>query len=403
MSFITTGYVLAISEFPLWKYTTNGSIQCFYNFVISQYDPQKVIWLILSDLDIDLNNPYKANSSLLYNTNQTIYVHNSTNPQTEILVFDHLKTRGLFSHLITLDINPGLWGIKIKEAFKIPHWTHLCTLHYSKNVKVLIDQSIIRDVSSYQHFFENEIKIAQSADFYITVSRSESVWIQTTVPKVKPFIYYPTKLWWSYNLNTIPRSFYLREQLRDKLLVLYVGRLTNQKGIQSMLKVRYPKNVHLVMMSSTAFGDDGIIENVKFYAKENPDHFTWIGPYYHDEKLDIIRQCDAVLCPSIFEPFGLVGLETLLFSNTILIASNVDGMQDYLIDGGFINCGTEVDTIQNSIEMFANMNQKTKEDIIEKGKKHAKSCIDLWSTVSQPIASPSINTEILSPPPILRN
>jgi glycosyltransferase involved in cell wall biosynthesis len=353
----------------------------------------------LSDLDIELDNPYKANEGLMLNNkHQNVYVHNIQHPDTEKIVFDFLKSQergSAITEMITLDILPGMWGLKIKTQLPtIQNWTHLCTLHYSKNVKVLIDECVIKDTKSYESFFINEIEIAKHASTYVTVSQSECAWIKTIVPEVTPMIYYPTRLWWptslftcanaNVNTNESPSNItYIRKQHPDKLLILYIGRITHQKGIQQLLQTNIPANVHFVMMSSTAFGDEGLVQTIQTVAKERPNMLTWIGPHYGADKIKIIQQCDAVICPSVFEPFGLVGLETLLFTDTLLIASGVDGMNDYTVEGGFIKCGTTSASIEQTIASFVCMDVATRRCISQKGKIHATQCVDKWSQSSQ--------------------
>ena len=380
--------VVAVSQFPLWQFTTNGSIQCFYNFVTSQYTSKRILWLILSNLDIDLNNPHKANANLvLNNKHQNVYVHNIQHPETEKIVFDFLKSQSNVTEIVTLDILPGMWGMKLKERLpNIRVWTHLCTLHYSKNVKVLIDESVISDTKSYDSFFINEIDIAKRATIYVTVSQSECAWIKTIVKGVNPMIYYPNRNWWTQSMFTCVNNCQpphcianIRDLNRDKLIILYIGRITHQKGIQHLLNVNLPANVHIVIMSSTSFGDEGLLQTVQKGLNDRPDLLTWIGPHYDQDKIKIIQHCDAVICPSIFEPFGLVGFETMLFTDTLLIASGVDGMQDYTIDGGFMNCGTSPKSIQETISTFAQMDVAIRRAIVEKGKLHALKCVDQWS------------------------
>lgn len=70
-----------------------------------------------------------------------------------------------------------------------------------------------------------------------------------------------------------------------------------------------------------------------------------------------MSQCDGVICLSIYEPYGLVGLESFLFAQTAVIISGVDGMKDYLVEGGYIDCGTTPDTIQKAVDKFASITE----------------------------------------------
>jgi glycosyltransferase involved in cell wall biosynthesis len=166
--------------------------------------------------------------------------------------------------------------------------------------------------------------------------------------------------------------FYLRQHYPDKLLVLYVGRTTYQKGVDMLLEVVLPENVHLCMMSSAEFGDGKLLKAYEQYAQSHYDSFTWLGPHFAEDKLNIMNQCDAVICPSVYEPYGLVGLETILFSKAVVISSGIDGMQDYLVEGGYIHCGTTLDTLQQALREFSQMNPAQRTAMVEVAKTHCQ-------------------------------
>lgn len=378
--------IIALCEFPLWKNTVNGSIQCFTNFIADKFKPDEVIWVVLSSLDLDLSHPHRANTKCLYPQKQTIYIENADSPNSIQQLINILSVDvNDKSQLVTCDLKAGMLGNNLRKVLPFSKWIHLCSLHLTKNIEVLINQGILaKNQESFYQFYNNEKLVAQYSDEYVTVSQSETEWIRSVHPTINVNCYYPHKGWWQDDIEIenirkrVPNPFYIRKSFPDKLLLLYVGRFTYQKGVNMFFQVKIPDNVHLCIMSTTTFGDQNLINQFTIHSQTNPDQFTWLGPHYKDDKIDIMKQCDAVICPSLLEPFGLVGLETLLFTDTLLICSGVDGMKEYLVDGGHINCGTSVQTLQHAIDSFSVMTQHIKSEIIKKGKEYANNCLLTW-------------------------
>jgi glycosyltransferase involved in cell wall biosynthesis len=208
----------------------------------------------------------------------------------------------------------------------------------------------------------------------MVVSKSEQEWVRDVLGRgSRPIkVYYPTLSWWPDSSAQV-QPFYIREKYPHKKIFLYIGRITYQKNIDKLLEVVWPENTHLCIMSALEFCDFGLLEKVKEFCEKNKEIATWIGPYYGSSKFDVIKNCDAVIVPSRYEPFGLVGLETMVFTNAIFITSGVDGMRDYITEGGYIDCGTTLEKIQEAINFFVvKMTDEKKEKMVLKGKKHAK-------------------------------
>lgn len=381
---------IALCEFPLWKNTTNGSIQCFINFVkhlqhgVSE---MKTIWVVLSALSLEENNPHKSNLKCLYEQQNMVYITTPKDPrsiQKLIIYLNSISEHEPFE-IISCDINAGIMANEIKPHIRaVSRWTHLCTLHMAKNVKILLDSNTIQNTDTNTKLLETyqtqENFILSQADAYVTVSRSEIEWIDSGT-RSKVSVYYPERTWWpstwwekSKNDRMYP-IFYLREKFPTKLLLLYVGRFTYQKGIDLLMSVTLPSNVHLCIMSSSEFSDLNLLSFCHSYVKNHYETVTWIGPYFGDDKIRIMSQCDGVICPSVYEPYGLVGLESILFARTVFISSGVDGMKDYLVEGGYIPCGTTLPTVQEAVNRFSVMPLSERNEMIQRAETHALTLI----------------------------
>jgi D-inositol-3-phosphate glycosyltransferase len=123
----------------------------------------------------------------------------------------------------------------------------------------------------------------------------------------------------------------------DESIVLYVGRFDPIKGIDRLLEaMAYLK--HLERMRLVIIGGDGpdtpeyqnlrqlcgrfgIQKSVRFVGRVEQSQ---LPPYY--------SAADALVVPSYYESFGLVGLESLA-CGTPVVASPVGAMEDIIEDG----------------------------------------------------------------------
>ena len=142
----------------------------------------------------------------------------------------------------------------------------------------------------------------------------------------------------------------------DESIVLYVGRFDPIKGIDRMLEaMAYLK--HLKRMRLVIVGGDGpdtpeyqnlqqlcakfgIRKSVRFVGRVEQNQ---LPPYY--------SAADALIVPSYYESFGLVGLESLA-CGTPVVATRVGAMEDIIEDGknGHVVADLTPRGLANSIE-----------------------------------------------------
>jgi starch synthase len=141
--------------------------------------------------------------------------------------------------------------------------------------------------------------------------------------------------------NGIDPDQFKRTAARDALAkwgvtepyVLFVGRITDQKGIFHLLDAapKMPAGVQVVLCASAP--DTPEIEERLRKALPQHRNVKWIPAMVPVEEVTQLYSHAAVFaCPSVYEPFGLINLEAMA-CGTPVVASAVGGILEVVEDG----------------------------------------------------------------------
>jgi glycogen synthase len=141
--------------------------------------------------------------------------------------------------------------------------------------------------------------------------------------------------------NGIDPDLFKRTEARDALerlgvrapYVLFVGRITDQKGIFHLLEAarRLPPGVQVVVCASAP--DTPEIEERLRRAVAQMPTVRWINEMVPVDVVTQLYSHAAVFCcPSVYEPFGLINLEAMA-CQTAVVASAVGGIVEVVEDG----------------------------------------------------------------------
>jgi len=117
-------------------------------------------------------------------------------------------------------------------------------------------------------------------------------------------------------------------------LLAFAGRLVHEKGVQTLLAAlptlrrRHP-GLRLAIAGTGPYEDDlrALARSLRVGAAVD-----WLGFAPDDEVVARFATADAIVVPSLYEPFGIVALEAAA-SCTPLVAANTGGLRDAIAGG----------------------------------------------------------------------
>jgi glycosyltransferase involved in cell wall biosynthesis len=129
---------------------------------------------------------------------------------------------------------------------------------------------------------------------------------------------------------------------------LFIGRLTEEKGISTLLNAASMYRFKLVIV-----GDGPLKSVVEYYALHNPS-ISYVGFQPKEIVIDYLKRCKALIFPSTWYEGFPVTIAEAFSSGTPVIASDLGAMKEIFIDkvnGLLFDAGNERDLILQIIEI----------------------------------------------------
>jgi starch synthase len=123
----------------------------------------------------------------------------------------------------------------------------------------------------------------------------------------------------------------------DRPYVTFVGRITRQKGIDLLLRAaeRFTPDIQLVLLPSAPDTPE-VGKEMRAAAQALAERRTgvlWLEQVLpRPELIQVLSNSVVALCPSVYEPFGLVNVEAMACA-TAVVATDVGGIPEIVVDG----------------------------------------------------------------------
>ncbi|MGV0419830.1 glycogen synthase [Corynebacterium simulans] len=124
---------------------------------------------------------------------------------------------------------------------------------------------------------------------------------------------------------------------KQRPIVAFVGRITRQKGVKHLLKAaaQFDSDVQLVLCAGAPDTPEIAAETASLVEdlQANRDGVFWVQEMLSRSLIqEVYSGADVFVCPSIYEPLGIVNLEAMA-CGTAVVASDVGGIPEVVIDG----------------------------------------------------------------------
>jgi starch synthase len=237
------------------------------------------------------------------------------------VVHSHTWYANLGGHLAKL-----LWGVP-----------HVCTTHSLEPLRPWKEEQL---GGGYALAVFCERTALESADAVIAVSEAMRIDVCTCYPAVDPARVHVIH-------NGIDAGEYRPDPSTDALsplgidptrpLVVFVGRITRQKGLVHLLRAApaIDRSAQLVLLASAPDTPAIAAEVRDLYEAARADgvSIVWIDrPVPRATVIQVLSHAIAFVCPSVYEPFGLVNLEAMACAAAV-VASGVGGIPEIVADG----------------------------------------------------------------------
>ena len=118
---------------------------------------------------------------------------------------------------------------------------------------------------------------------------------------------------------------------------IFVGRITRQKGLAHLLRAWKLVDPRFAIVIAAGSADEPVIgaevEQLISELQKSRSNVHWIKEMLpHDELVALLSAAQVFVCPSIYEPLGIVNLEAMA-CETAVVASSVGGIPEVVSDG----------------------------------------------------------------------
>ena len=139
---------------------------------------------------------------------------------------------------------------------------------------------------------------------------------------------------------------------------LFVGRISRQKGIDVLLSAARTLAADVtVVLAATSPDTPELQAKIASQTRDNP-RLIWIDEMVSEDALvSLYTEADLFVCPSVYEPFGIINLEAMA-CGTPVVASAVGGIVEVVVDGetGLLVPPSDPDALARAIDRLMSDN-----------------------------------------------
>jgi starch synthase len=185
----------------------------------------------------------------------------------------------------------------------------------------------------------------------------------------------------------------------DKPLVVFVGRITRQKGLVHLVRAaeQFDSGTQVLLLAGAPDTPEIAAEFTEAFGalQAGRGGVTWVQEMLPRKSVaQVLTHATVFACPSVYEPLGIVNLEAMS-CETAVVASRVGGIPDVVVDGetGYLvpydpaQAGDPAFVAQFEADFADRINAVTRDPALAErfGKAGRQRCIDefSWEKIAQ--------------------
>ena len=256
-----------------------------------------------------------------------------------------------------------LWKIIKKEKIDVVHSHHRMAAFYSRILNIFIRN--FKRVYTAHNVFYNKKKLLQFAlknSKIIAVGKGvkDNLINVYSIPEERIQIIYNSI---EKPINIEKPNDNIIKSKKNKVYVATIGRLSEQKGIDTFIKAMKPiidknNSIYGIIIGDGELKDELIQLSKDLHIEKN---IIFMG--YRKDVLNLISCMDFIVLASRWEGFPLTPIETFAMKKTIIV-SNIDGNNEIVEDrrNGLLFEKDNVKQLSNKIDFLINNDRKELED-----------------------------------------
>lgn len=211
----------------------------------------------------------------------------------------------------------GAAAIILKESLKLPLLT---TIHATETGR---NQGIHNEMQQFIH--EKERQLVEASDHIIVCSdyMKQELLDIFKIPVAKLTVI-PNGIDFCQDNN----YYNIHLEKEDKKLIFSIGRTVKEKGFETMIEAAAMAKESKLNVFFAIAGKGPMLEKYRREVQERNinDYIAFIGYLTDEEKNAWIYKSDINVFPSLYEPFGIVALESMVQGKPTIV-SNIGGLK----------------------------------------------------------------------------
>jgi glycogen synthase len=258
----------------------------------------------------------------------------------------------------------GAAGIVLKESFSIPLLTTIHATEHGRNSGIH---------NKIQHFIhEKEQQLIENSDQIIVCSQyMEHELITVFKAKKEKMVIIPNGI---EVYKGILKSEKFFGNSFNKKMIFSIGRMVEEKGFKTMIKAASIAKENGLNLFFVIAGKGPMLEcyRQEVIRRRLEEQLVFIGYITDAEKNSYLLQSDISVFPSLYEPFGIVALESMILGRPTIV-SNVGGLKGTVLHmkTGLLMVPGDAESLLEQIN-FLIENPKKAEEIGLQGRKMVK-------------------------------